>query len=60
MAGDGTRFGGQQFKPFLDATEKLFIELAKEPFEKYDVEMEYIYVYREDQDSSFYLRYQIE
>jgi hypothetical protein len=53
MAGDGTRFGGQQFKPFLDATEKLFIELAKEPFEKYDVEMEYIYVYREDQDSSF-------
>ena len=31
MAGDGTRFGGTLFKPFLDATEKVFIELAKEP-----------------------------
>ena len=32
MAGDGTRFGRKEFKPFLDGTEKLFIELAKEPF----------------------------
>ena len=31
MAGDGQRFGCG-FKPFLDATEKKFIELAKEPF----------------------------
>ena len=31
MAGDGTRFGGIEFKPFIDGTEKLFIELAKEP-----------------------------
>ena len=38
MAGDGTRFGGTQFKPFIDGTEKLFIELAKEPFDQYTVE----------------------
>ena len=33
IAGDGLRFGGNTFKPFLDATEKKFIELAKEPFD---------------------------
>lgn len=55
MAGDGTRFGGSQFKPFLDGTEKLFIELAKEPFQKYKSQfsMEFYFIYRQDQEDTF-------
>ena len=33
MAGDGTRFGGELYKPFIDCTEKLFIEVAKDSFD---------------------------
>jgi hydroxymethylpyrimidine pyrophosphatase-like HAD family hydrolase len=58
MAGDGVRFGGT-FKPFLDATEKKFIELAKEPFEVlkslYD-DVRYIFVYRSDQEMDFNIK----
>ena len=32
MAGDGIRFGGNLFKPFIDCTEKLFIEVANDSF----------------------------
>lgn len=55
MAGDGTRFGGTQFKPFIDGTEKLFIELAKEPFDIYKerYQMEFFFIYRKDQEDSF-------
>jgi thiamine kinase-like enzyme len=55
MAGDGTRFGGTQFKPFLDGTEKLFIELAKEPFNRYKetYAMEFYFIYRQDQEEQF-------
>lgn len=51
MAGDGSRFN-YKFKPFLYATEKRFIELAKEPFnilkDIYDVQ--YIFIFRKDHD----------
>lgn len=55
MAGDGVRFGGKEFKPFLFATEELFIELAKEPFNKlkniYDIE--FYFIFRKDQEVFF-------
>lgn len=55
MAGDGTRFGGQQFKPFLDGTEYLFIELAKQPFDawKDKLDIEFFFAYRQDQEERF-------
>lgn len=54
MAGDGTRFGGT-FKPFLDATEKKFITLAKEPFDilKEYFNVRFIFIYREDQEQNY-------
>jgi hypothetical protein len=57
MAGDGVRFGGT-FKPFLDATEKKFIELAKEPFEilKSVYDVRYLFVYRQDQEDDFHVK----
>jgi hypothetical protein len=52
IAGDGSRFN-YKFKPFLYATEKRFIELAKEPFnilnEHYSVQ--YIFIFREDHNN---------
>jgi len=55
VAGDGQRFGGQSFKPFLDATEKKFIELAKEPFQIFSKEFDlrYVFIYRADQEQKF-------
>jgi thiamine kinase-like enzyme len=55
MAGDGTRFGGTQFKPFLDGTEKLFIELAKAPFDQYKhiYNIEFFFIYRQDQEDTY-------
>ncbi len=56
MAGDGTRFGGEQFKPFIDGTEKLFIELAAESFEPLKVagySLSYYFIYRDDQEERF-------
>ena len=55
IAGDGTRFGGNAFKPFLDATEKKFIELAKEPFTHLakDFTVTYYFIFREDQENKF-------
>jgi hypothetical protein len=55
MAGDGVRFGGIDFKPFLFATEKLFIELAKESFEllKDKYILNYYFIFRNDQEKSF-------
>jgi len=55
MAGDGTRFGGTQFKPFIDGTEKLFIELAKEPFDYYTKKysFEFYFIFRKDQEDKF-------
>ena len=55
MAGDGTRFGGTQFKPFIDGTEKLFIELAKEPFDQYTAKysFEFYFIFRQDQEDKF-------
>lgn len=55
MAGDGLRFGGTDFKPFIDGTEKLFIELAKEPFnilKKY-YNTKFIFIFRNDQDYKY-------
>jgi hypothetical protein len=54
MAGDGTRFGGT-FKPFLDATEKKFITLAKEPFDilKEYFNLRFIFIYRRDQEEIY-------
>ena len=55
MAGDGTRFGGIEFKPFIDGTEKLFIELAKEPLnslkDKYSPS--FYFIFRQDQEIKF-------
>jgi hypothetical protein len=54
MAGDGSRFNFQ-FKPFIYATEKRFIELAKEPFnilkDKYEVH--FIFTFRADHESQY-------
>ena len=56
MAGDGQRFGGT-FKPFLDATEKKFIELAKEPFNLFtsdpSYETHFYFIYRRDQEDTY-------
>jgi len=56
MAGDGQRFGGT-FKPFLDATEKKFIELAKEPFSVFTQDPAYhvrfVFIYRRDQEEEW-------
>jgi hypothetical protein len=54
MAGDGTRFGGT-FKPFLYATEKKFITLAKEPFDilKDYFKVQFIFIYRKDQEENY-------
>jgi hypothetical protein len=56
MAGDGQRFGGT-FKPFLDATEKKFIELAKEPFSLFTNDprfrITFVFIYRRDQEEDF-------
>jgi thiamine kinase-like enzyme len=55
MAGDGVRFGGEDFKPFIDCTEKLFIEVASESFaslrDRYL--LNYYFVFREDQEIRF-------
>ena len=58
IAGDGLRFGGTAFKPFLDATEKKFIELAKEPFDllESDFIVTYYFIYREDQEDKFQVK----
>ena len=55
IAGDGMRFGGDIFKPFLDATEKKFIELAQEPFQIFSNQFEttYYFIYRQDQEDIF-------
>ncbi len=55
VAGDGVRFGGAVFKPFLDATEKKFIELAQEPFQIFsqDYDITYYFIYREDQEVTY-------
>ena len=55
MAGDGTRFGGTEFKPFIDGTEKVFIELAKEPFNQFKEQFafEYYFIYRQDQEDTY-------
>lgn len=57
VAGDGVRFGGAIFKPFLDATEKKFIELAKEPFDSFAKEFDvtYYFIFREDQEEAFHV-----
>lgn len=57
MAGDGTRFGGTEFKPFIDGTEKLFIELAKEPFNEYKetYHMEFFFIFRQDHEATFHV-----
>ena len=56
MAGNGMRFGGT-FKPFLDATEKKFIELAKEPFSIYHdmFELTYVFIFRKDQEEQHHV-----
>lgn len=58
VAGDGTRFGGNAFKPFLDATEKKFIELAKEPFDIFakEFDLTFYFVFREDQQERFQVK----
>jgi hypothetical protein len=55
MAGDGTRFGGKEYKPFLDGTEKLFIELAKEPFNSLKIKYSttFYFIFRKDQEDKF-------
>jgi hydroxymethylpyrimidine pyrophosphatase-like HAD family hydrolase len=55
VAGDGMRFGGDIFKPFLDATEKKFIELAQEPFNIFagQFDITYYFIYRQDQEETF-------
>jgi hypothetical protein len=54
MAGDGSRFN-YKFKPFLYATEKRFIELAKEPFNilNEDYSVQYIFIFREDHNNIY-------
>ena len=62
IAGNGVRYGENIFKPFLDATEKKFIELAKEPFnilkEKYKVK--FIFIYRNDQELKYNVKNNLE
>ena len=47
MAGDGTRFGGELYKPFIDCTEKLFIEVAKDSFDsiKNEYNLSFYFIY---------------
>jgi hypothetical protein len=54
IAGDGSRFN-YKFKPFLYATEKRFIELAKEPFNilNEDYSVQYIFIFREDHNNIY-------
>lgn len=61
MAGNGMRFGGT-FKPFLDATEKKFIELAVEPFAIYEqtYNVTYVFIYRNDQEERYQVRKQLD
>lgn len=61
MAGNGMRFGGT-FKPFLDATEKKFIELAVEPFQIYESEFDvtYVFVYRKDQEEQYHVHQKLD
>jgi hypothetical protein len=63
MAGDGIRFGGEQFKPFIDGTEKLFIELAAESFDPLVASghtLAYHFIYRADQELRFQVRRRLE
>ena len=55
MAGDGIRFGGELFKPFIDCTEKLFIEVASDSFAaiKNTYSIDYYFIFREDQEIRF-------
>ncbi len=55
MAGDGIRFGGELYKPFIDCTEKLFIEVAKDSFEsiKNDYTIKYHFIFRKDQEEKY-------
>ena len=60
MAGNGMRFGGT-FKPFLYATERKFIELAKEPFRIYeeDYKVTYVFIFRKYQDIQYNVKEQL-
>ena len=63
MAGDGTRFGGEQFKPFIDGTEKLFIEIAAESFDPLVAaghQLAYHFIYRRDQELRFGVKARLE
>ena len=54
MAGDGMRFGGNFFKPFLDCTEKLFIEVAIDSFDSLKGrDLRFHFIFREDQETAF-------
>jgi hypothetical protein len=55
MAGDGLRFGGDVFKPFIDCTEKLFIEVASDSFASIQDKclIDYYFIFREDQEIRF-------
>lgn len=55
MAGDGTRFGGELYKPFIDCTEKLFIEVAKDSFDsiKNEYNLSFYFIFRRDQEERF-------
>lgn len=61
MAGDGKRFGGC-FKPFLQATDVTFIELAKLPFDelKSSFDVHYYFVIRKDQEISHHVKSRLE
>lgn len=54
MAGDGMRFGGV-FKPFQQAGESYFIELAKYRFDifKENFSLHYYLIYRQDQEEKY-------
>jgi hypothetical protein len=62
IAGLGSRFGNNIFKPFLLATEDTFIELAKAPFNQLakNHTLEYYFIFRKKQEDeyqvSFYLK----
>lgn len=51
MAGFGTRFGENIFKPFLLATEETFIELAIKPFLPFNPE--FYFIYRSSQEKTY-------
>ena len=54
IAGEGSRFG-YKFKPFLEATEKTFIELAKKPFDKLkdSLTTKFIFICTHEQDTQY-------